>query len=297
MSHSSTKAIVSALIANICIAIAKTIGAIFTASGTLLAESLHSWADCINQVLLLIGVSQSKKAPDLHHPMGYGKVSYFYSICVAFLLFFVAGLASLQHGIHVLQNPEPVQYLEISIGILLLSVALEGFALFNALKSVKEENPNQSLWFRNTRNSELLIIVAEDSGALLGLMVALIALTLTLITGNPLFDAIGTMMVGVLLIILSIAVMRELRSLIIGESVEQSKHDAIISFLEKQPEVHQVINLITQQYGQDIMVAVKIEMKEKTDALALISHIDIVEERLQQQFNIKWSFFEPDVSK
>lgn len=299
MSGSSKKAVLTAFAANTGIAITKTIGAIFTGSGTLFAEALHSFADCTNQILLLIGMSQSTRKPDERHPMGYGKVGYFYSMCVAFLLFFIAGLASIQHGYEVFKHPEPVKYLGISIGILCVSVLLEGYALFGALKGVKEENDEWSLmqWFKETRNSELLIVVAEDTGALIGLAIALTALTATAITGNPIYDAFGTIMVGVLLIIVAVNVMIEVKAMITGESIGVEKEDEIIEFLEKQPEVDHVINIITQHYGKDIMVAVKVHMKKAGSDVDLVRNIDSVEDRMQKQFGIKWSFFEPDIEK
>lgn len=297
--HSSKKAVLTALCANTIIALAKSIGAVFTKSGTLFAEALHSWADCTNQILLLIGMSQSKKTPDIKHPMGYGKVGYFYSMCVAFMLFFIAGVASINHGIHVFQYPEPLKYLELTLVILVLSVVLESYALYNAVKAAKLEMPSSSLWkwFKTTRNSELLIIVAEDTGALLGLSIAFIALAATAITGNPLYDAIGTIMVGVLLIVVSINVMVEVKAMITGESIGEQKENAIIDFLERQPEVDHVINIITQQYGNDIMVALKVHMTKAGSDVDLVRNIDSVEERMQKEFNIKWSFFEPDIDK
>lgn len=297
--HSSKKAVLTALCANTIIALAKSIGAVFTKSGTLFAEALHSWADCTNQILLLIGMSQSKKTPDIKHPMGYGKVGYFYSMCVAFMLFFIAGVASINHGIHVFQYPEPLKYLELTLVILVLSVVLESYALYNAVKAAKLEMPSSSLWkwFKTTRNSELLIIVAEDTGALLGLSIAFIALAATAISGNPLYDAIGTIMVGVLLIVVSINVMVEVKAMITGESIGEQKENAIIDFLERQPEVDHVINIITQQYGNDIMVALKVHMTKAGSDVDLVRNIDSVEERMQKEFNIKWSFFEPDIDK
>jgi len=299
MSHTSKKAIYTALVANTVIAITKTFGAYITKSGSLFAESLHSWADCVNQILLLIGLKQSQKTPDENHPMGYGKVGYFYSMCVAFLLFFVAGLASINHGIHVLQNPEPIKYIGLSVGILIVSVILEGYALYSAIKAARQENNKWDLWqwFKKTRNSELLIIVAEDTGALIGLSIAFIALLLTLVTGNVMFDAIGTIAVGVLLIIVAITVMIEVKAMITGESIGSERESMIIQYVEQQPEVDHVINMITQQYGKDIMVALKVHMKKAGSDIDLVKNIDAVEERMQKKFNIKWSFFEPDIDK
>lgn len=299
MSHSSKRAVLTALVANVSIAIAKTFGAAITKSGSLFAEALHSWADCINQIFLLIGMSQSQRKPDDDHPMGYGKVGYFYSMCVAFMLFFFAGVASIHHGIEVWSSNEPIKHVEWSVAILLFSVVLEGYALYSALKSARLEIPGATIWewFKETRNSELLIVVAEDSGALLGLTIALIALTATAITGNPVYDAAGTIGVGVLLIAVSLNVMIEVKSMITGESIGDEKEQAIIDYLESQPEVEKVINIITQHYGKDVMVALKVQMKRTGSDLELVNCIDSVEDRMQKKFNIKWSFFEPDIER
>jgi len=299
MSGSSKKAVLTALGANSAIAVSKSIGAFFTGSGSLFAEALHSAADCANQILLLIGMNQSQKKADDNHPMGYGKVGYFYSMCVAVLLFVVAGWASITHGWEVLKDPQPVKYLGISIGILLFSVALEGYALFSAVKGAREEMPDVSLWkwFKQTRNSELLIVVAEDTGALIGLTLALIALSATAITGNPIYDAMGSIAVGVLMIVVAINVMIEVKAMITGESIGIEKEDEIIAYLEAQPEVKKVINIITQHFGKDIMVALKVEMNKAGSDVDLVRNIDAVEDRMQKKFNIKWSFFEPDFNK
>lgn len=298
-SHSSKKAVFTALGSNVIIAITKTIGAFLTKSGTLFAESLHSWADCANQILLLIGMHQSKKTPDKIHPMGYGKVGYFYSMCVAFMLFFIAGLASIFHGWHVIKHPEPLQYLSYTVLILLVSMVLEGYALYNAIGAARNNSKNFNLWnwFKTTRNSELLIVIAEDTGALIGLLIAFIALSATIITGNVIYDAIGTILVGILLIVVSLNVMIEVKAMITGESIGADKEKAIIDYLEKQPEVCHVINIITQHYGSDIMVALKVHMKRTGSDIELVKNIDAVEERMQKHFNIKWSFFEPDIDK
>lgn len=299
MSGSSKKAVVTALGANAAIAVSKSVGAVFTGSGSLFAEALHSAADCANQILLLIGMNQAQKKADDNHPMGYGKVGYFYSMCVAVLLFVVAGWLSISHGLEVLKDPQPIKYLGISIAILLFSVVLESYALFSAVKGAREEMPDATLWkwFKQTRNSELLIIVAEDTGALIGLSLALIALSATAITGNPIYDAFGSIAVGTLMIIVAFNVMIEVKAMITGESIGAEKEDAIIAYLESQPEVKKVINIITQHFGKDIMVALKVEMNKAGSDVDLVRNIDAVEDRMQKKFNIKWSFFEPDFDK
>lgn len=296
MASGSLKAVLYALTANATIAVFKTIGAVMTGSGSLLAESLHSWADCTNQIMLMIGMKQAKKAPDANHPMGYGKVSYFWSMLVAVLLFFMSGVFALYEGVEHFLHPQPLKYLWYSIGILGISVVIEGLSLLGALKLSKDERAGASIWswFKTTRQSELLVVVVEDLGALIGLSVALVFITLSAITGNPLFDAIGTLFIGVLMIILSFIIMREVKAMITGESVGIAKEKAIREFLESQPEVKKIINLITIQWGGEIMVATKAEMVPTGSEEMLIKNISLVEDRMQEKFGIRWSFFEPD---
>lgn len=296
MSTGSTKAVIVALGANGGIAVAKSIAAIFTGSGALFSEALHSWADCINQILLLIGMKQAAKRPDNDHPMGYGKVSYFYSMCVGMLLFFGAGITSVMHGIDSIKRPEHVSYLGISIIVLIIAVLLEGYSFYGALKGMEIEKGKKTLWqwFRSTRQAELMVVAAEDLSALTGLMIALASLSLTAITHNPIFDAIGSVLIGILLVITSFLVLREVKGMITGESVGEEKVAQMREFLLAQPEVEKVYNLISIQWGNDIMVATKAKMSPCDSVDMMINHIDSVEERFQKEFNIRWSFFEPD---
>jgi cation diffusion facilitator family transporter len=296
MSTGSTKAVLVALGANGGIALAKSIAAGFTGSGALFSEALHSWADCINQILLLVGMKQAAQKPDSDHPMGYGKVSYFYSMCVGMLLFFCAGVTSIMHGIDGIKHPEHVSYLGISIIVLLIAVALEGYSLYGALKGMEKEKGKKTLWqwFRSTRQAELMVVAAEDLSALVGLAIALAALTLTAITHNPIFDAIGSVLIGILLVVAAFLVLREVKAMITGESVGEEKVKAMKEFLLAQPEVEKIYNLISIQWGNDIMVATKAKMSPCDSVDMMINNMDSVEERFQKQFNIKWSFFEPD---
>jgi cation diffusion facilitator family transporter len=296
MSSGSMKAVLYALSANAGIAVCKSVGAVMTGSGSLLAESLHSWADCTNQIMLMIGMKQAKKAPDVNHPMGYSKVGYFWSMLVGVLLFFMSGLFALYEGVEHLLHPEPLKYLWYSIGILAASVVLESFSLWGGLKESKEERGDKGLWawFKSTRQSEMLVVVAEDIGALAGLAIALIFLILTAVTGNPMYDAIGTLGIGVLMVGIAFAVMSEVKDMITGESVGVEKEREIREFLESQPEIEKIMNLITIQWGNDIMVATKAQMKPTGSEDGLIANINNVEERLQAKFGVRWSFFEPD---
>lgn len=293
----SLKAIFYALAANGGIALAKAIAAFFTGSGAMLAEALHSFADCGNQVLLLVGMRQAKKAPTPDHPMGYGRVVYFWSMMVGVLLFSIGGLFSVWHGIESLRHPEPVKYLLPSLGVLLVALVLEAMSLRGALKALAAERGDKSLWrwFRETRQSELLVITGEDIAALAGLALAFVALCLTALTGNPVFDALGSIAVGLLLMGVSFAVTTEVKSLITGESASPETRRAIAEFVASQPEVERIVNLITFQLGDKVAVAVKAKMAPMPSAEALVSAIDEVEERLQAHFpSLHWSFFEPD---
>lgn len=295
----SLNAILYALGANFGISVVKSIAAVMTGSGAMLAESLHSFADCGNQLLLLLGMKQAKKPASDDHPMGYGRVVYFWAMMVALLLFSVGGVFSVVHGIDSFRNPEPVKFLIPSIGVLLIAIVLEGSALRGALNASKSERGETSLWqwFKETRQSELLVVVGEDIAALLGLVIALVALTLTAITGNPMYDAIGSVAIGALLIVVAALVLLEVKSFLTGESVSPKLRAEIRAFVNEQPEVERVVNMITQQFGDYFMLALKVKMKPMPSDVALVSAINDVEERLQKRFTspkLKYSFFEPD---
>ena len=296
-SSGSLKAVLYALGANGGIALAKAVAAFFTGSGAMLAEALHSFADCVNQVLLLVGMQQAKKPPTPDHPMGYGRVVYFWSMMVGVLLFSIGGLFSVWHGSQSLLHPQPLRYLLPSLGVLLVAMVLEALSLRSALHALAEERGDKSLWrwFRETRQSELLVIAGEDIAAVAGLTLAFVALLLTRITGNPIFDALGSIAVGLLLIGVSFVVTMEVKSLITGESASPEMRAAIAEFVASQPEVERVVNLITFQLGDEVAVAVKAKMAPMPSADALVSAIDDVEERMQAHFpHLRWSFFEPD---
>jgi cation diffusion facilitator family transporter len=295
--HGSVRAILYALGANFGIAIAKGGAAIWTGSGAMLAETIHSVADCANQVLLLIGLKQAQRPATQEHPLGYGKVLYFWSLIVALLLFSVGGLFSVYEGVERILHPTQVKDPWLAIGILVFSIALEAFSLWGALRIIRERQGDRSFleWFRVTRNSELMVVAGEDIAALFGLVFALLALLLTVATGNPLFDAAGSMAIGVLLIVVAFAIVREVKSLIIGESADPLVHEAIDRFLAARPEVEQVLNLITLQWGDHVVVAVKARLKEKQDIPRLLEQINACEADLKREFpEVAWIFFEPD---
>ena len=297
-SGDSTRAILFALGANLAIACAKGVAAYFTRSSAMLAETVHSLADCGNQLLLLFGMRQARRPASPDYPLGYGKAIYFWSFLVAVMLFTVGGMFSLYEGIHKLQHPEPVQRWWWAAGVLVFGIVAEGISMRACLQEVAKLRDGRTLWqwFRQSRQSELVVIFGEDFAALLGLCFALVAVLLTAATGNPLWDAIGTVMIGALLVVVAILVAIEIKAMLIGQSVDPAVQARMRRFLDERPEIGNVINLITLQLGNDVMVSVQAEMREEQSARSLAMQINEVERALKLAFpEVRWSFFEPDI--
>jgi len=295
----SIKTIFYALGANFLIFVAKLVAAIITGSGAMTAEAVHSLADCGNQGLLLIGMKSAKKPPSPEYPLGHGKAIYFWSFLVALLLFSVGGAFSLYEGVHKLQHPEPLNWPWIAVGVLVFGIVAESVSMWGCLTEVNKVRGTRSLWrwFRESRQSELIVIFGEDLAALLGLVVALGAVVLTMLTGNPLFDAFGTLAIGVLLVVIAFFIAVEVKALLIGQSVEPEVREAILAFVLQQPDVVRVFNLITLQLGPDVMVAIKAEMNGDLSGRGMVDAINAVERGLKENFpQIRRLFFEPDVA-
>ena len=300
MSHGadSVKSIYYALGANFCIAIAKLAAAIFTGSGAMMAESIHSFADCSNQLLLLIGIRKAKQPPSPDYPLGFGKAIYFWSFIVALILFSMGGLYSMYEGIHKLQHPEPISAPLVAIGVLVFAVLAEGASLWGCMREVNKVRANRSIirWFQETRQSDLLVIFGEDSAALLGLSFALVAIVLTWVTGNPMWDALGSVCIGVLLILVAIFIGIEVKALLIGQGVEPGTRDKMLTFLKGRAEIEKVFNLLTLQMGNDVVVAIKAKMKDQESAEEMIRAINRCEAAFKEVFpETMWLFFEPDI--
>ena len=295
----SKRAIFLALGANFAIFVAKLVAALFTGSGAMLAEAVHSLADCGNQGLLLLGMRQAKRPPSPDYPLGWGRALYFWSFLVAILLFSVGGMFSVYEGVHKLTHPEPLRWAWLAVGVLVFSIVTEGISMHGCLQEVNKARDGRSLWqwFRETRASELLVIFGEDLAALLGLCFALAAILLTMATGNLVYDAIGTIAIGVLLIVVAVAVAREVKALLIGQGVEPRRRAEMVAFLEARPEIDLVYNVLTLQMGTDVMVAVKARMAATPTARAMIEAINTVEADFKTRFkDVRWSFFEPDIA-
>ena len=294
----STRAILFALGANFAIAAAKGVAAFFTGSSAMLAETVHSLADCGNQLLLLLGMKQSKRPASPDYPLGYGKAIYFWSFLVAVMLFTVGGMFSLYEGVHKLQHPEPLRQWWWAAGVLVFGIAAEAVSMRACLQEVNKVRGGRTLWqwFRQSRQAELVVIFGEDLAALLGLVFALVAVLLAVFTGNPIWDAIGTIMIGVLLIVVAVFVAIEVKAMLIGQSTDPQRQREMREFIQARPEVGRVISLLTLQLGNDVMVAVQAEMSEQQTTHHLAEEINRVERAFKAQFpEVRWSFFEPDL--
>jgi cation diffusion facilitator family transporter len=295
----STKAILYAFIANLGIALSKTAAAVYTGSGSMLAEAIHSSADSANQVLLFIGLRQSQRPADQEHPLGYGKASYFWSFVVAILLFSLGGIFSVYEGWHKLHHPEALQSVWIALLVLGASIFLEIFSLLGCLKAIAMIRGDRSLgrWLRTTRSAELVVVLAEDLAAIFGLVLALIFVSLSAYTGSTTFDAIGSMAIGVTLIVISLFISWRIKALIVGRSAEPELRRLIERLIAKEPGIVTLFNTITIQFGPKVMVAAKIKLAGDLSCTQAAQLINDLESRLKEQMpEIGWCFIEPDVS-
>jgi cation diffusion facilitator family transporter len=299
MSHdNSSKAIAYAFAANLGIAISKTVAAIWTGSGSLLAEAIHSFADCGNQVLLFVGMRRAVKSATEKHPMGFGRESYIWSMMVAITLFSVGGLFSVYEGFLRLGEHHAVENAEVALVILLIAVVLEFFSLKGALNALAEEKGQRSLWqwFKETHSSELMVVVGEDLAALLGLVIAALMLGLTMLTGNTVYDAVGSILIGVLLVIVAVLIGREVHSLLLGETDAQVR-SAVRDYLQQQAEVVQVLNIWAINHGSQVMVAIKAELLADLSVADAVLAINKMEQQIKSAHNrVNWVFFEIDNS-
>jgi cation diffusion facilitator family transporter len=294
----SVKSIVYAFLANLGIAIAKTAAAIYTGSGAMMAEAIHSFADCGNQGLLFLGLNRAKKGPSAEYPLGHGKAIFFWSFIVALILFSMGGLFSIYEGVHKLHAHEPLNNPMVAIVVLLISILMEGASLFGCVRQINKTRGGDSLlrWARNTRQSELVVVLGEDTAAIMGLTFALVSILLSIVTGNLIFDAIGSMGIGALLVVVSFFLATKIKGLLIGQGVEKHVEEDIIQFIEKQNSVEKVLHLVTLQLGSQIMVAVKAKMKDTGSSKELIRNINACEVALKvHNPDIQWLFFEPDI--
>jgi len=297
----STKAILAALAANAGIAVAKFIGFLITRSTSMLAEAVHSVADTSNQALLLFGQRRAQKEATELHQFGYGRSRYFYSFVVALVLFSLGAVFAVYEGVHKITDPHPLTSPQVAIGILVVAIALESYSFRTAMVESKPLKGDGSWWqfIRRSRNPELPVVLLEDTGALLGLVLALLGVGLTILTGNPVWDGIGTVAIGALLGVIAVVLMIEMHSLLIGESATGDELDAIRAALEQTDHVDRVIHLRTQYLGpEEMLVGAKIALAPSTDLATVAAAIDNAEAALRAAVPAaRVIYIEPDLDR
>ncbi|MBX3188785.1 MAG: cation transporter [Labilithrix sp.] len=297
----STGHIVQSLVVNLVIAAVKAVAAYFTRSGSMLAEALHSFSDCGNQILLLIGVRQSKKPPDASHPLGYGRAAYFWSFMVAVMLFLGGGVFSIYEGLHKIDKPEPVEHVWIGVGILVVSLFLEGGATLSNIKELNKRRGEKPFvqYLKDTTDSDLVVVFAENSAAVFGLGLAIGALGLAASTGDGRWDGAGSAAIGLVLVAVAIFLARELVSLLLGERADPDVEVAARKVVGEMPELERVLNVLTMQQGPgEVMVHIKISFVPDLTIEAACRAINTFEERLRAaRPEVRWVFVEPDLPR
>lgn len=300
MASGSTKAILAALFANLGIAIAKFVGYFVTGASSMLAEAIHSVADTSNQALLLWGNMRAKKHATAEHPFGYGRERYFWAFIVALVLFSLGGLFAIYEGVHKLgETSHELTNVGWAIGILVLGIFLEGYSFRTAVVESRAVKGAASWWefIRHSRTPELPVVLLEDLGALTGLMLALVGVTVAAITGDSRWDAYATISIGVLLVLIAAVLVYEMKSLLIGESARGPMRAKIVEAIEGSESVIQLLDLRTQHIGPDqLLVAAEMKMNPALDTEGVAVAIDAVEARIRQAVPIaKMIYLEPDI--
>jgi cation diffusion facilitator family transporter len=297
-----TKAILAALLANLGIAIAKFVAFLVTGASSMLAEAIHSVADSGNQVLLLVGGKRAARAATPQHPFGYGRDRYIYAFIVAIVLFSVGGLFAIYEGVHKLQHPEELTSPAWAIGVLVVAIVLESFSLRTAIhETAAVKAPGQSYWkfIRTARQPELPVILLEDIGALTGLALALLGVGLATLTGNGIYDGLGTVAIGVLLVVIAVILAIETKSLLLGESATPEDQRKIIEALENGSPPLSVIHMRTLHLGPDeILVAAKVAVQHDDTAAGIAGAIDEAERRIREGVPAaRVIYLEPDLRR
>jgi cation diffusion facilitator family transporter len=279
-----TKAVLAALFANLAIAIAKFVGFAVTRSASMLAEGVHSCADTGNQALLLLGGRLSKRDPTPRHPFGYGRERYFWSFVVSIILFTLGALFAINEGIEKVRHPHELESLWVAIGILIFGIVVESLSFRTAIVESNKVRGKLSwgTFIRRSRTPELPVVLLEDLGAMFGLVFALIAVVLAEITGEPRWDGVGTLVIGILLGIIAIVLAIEMKSLLIGESATEEDRGRLRAALDDSPEIDRVVDMRTQHLGpEELLVAAEVDFADHLSADQMPAAIVAVEARLR----------------
>jgi len=294
-----SKAVLAALAANLGIAVLKGIGFVITGSGSMLAEAVHSIADSGNQGLLLLGHKKSRQAPDEQHQFGYGRERYFWAFVVALVLFAVGAVVSIIDGVDKLRHPHQLESVGVAVVMLSIAVVLEGLSFRTAVRESKPLRGTGTWWkfIRRSKNPELPVVLLEDTAALLGLAMALIAIIVADVTGNARWDAVGSLAIGVLLAVVATVLAVEMRSLLLGEAASPPMARAIEETITASDDVRRVIHLRTEHLGpDDVLVAAKVEFAGDLTMAELAEAVDRIEASVRAAVpEARTIYLEPDV--
>jgi cation diffusion facilitator family transporter len=296
----SRKAILAAFVANLGIAIAKLVGFVVTGSAGLMAESLHSLADTGNQGLLMLGGHRAKIGESSEHPFGHGRERYFWAFVVALVLFSLGGMFALWEGYQKLRHPHKADNPIVGYGILGVAVVLESFSLRTAVREARSHRPAGTSWWnfiRRAKEPELPVVLLEDTGALLGLVFALIGLMLSQVSGNGRWDAAGSMAIGILLVMIAAVLVVKMKSLLIGEAATPEMQRAIVDAISGAPNVGRLIHMRTEHLAPDeVLLAAKVEFDGSLTVRELSAAIDEVEAHVRAAVPaVSLIYLEPDV--
>lgn len=296
--HGSKKVVYAALIGNGCIAILKFIVAVLSRSSVLLAEAFHSVADTGNQALLLFGMKRSQRPPDEKHPFGYGKAQYFWSFVVANMLFMVGAVAAVFEGAKKIRHPHPLERTHLIYIVLGISIVIESVSFGIAVREFLRQKTHKTVWgeIRESKDSSLIVVLLEDSAAMVGLFIALVGTYLVQVTGNPLIDGIASILIGVLLAFVAVFLANEVRKLLIGESASDENLSLIRKTVEGFPEVQSIGEISTMHMGpDDILLAINVDFQDDISAQNLEGVIDQMERRIREKVpKVKQIFIEAD---
>ncbi|MET7417590.1 cation diffusion facilitator family transporter [Dactylosporangium sp. NPDC005555] len=296
-----TKAVVAALFANLGIAVTKFVAFLLTGSSSMLAESIHSVADSGNQGLLLFGGRQAKRRADAEHPFGYGRERYVYAFVVAVVLFFVGGIFALYEAWHKIGHPEPIDKWQwVPVVVLVAAIVMESLSFRTAIVEAQKVKGADVTWWqfiRRAKQPELPVILLEDLAALVGLVLALFGVSLTLITGDGIWDGVGTAAIGVLLIVVAAILAVEMKGLLVGEAASPEQIAQIRAAIVAGPEVESLIHMRTVHLGPDeLLVAAKIAVRHDETAAEVARGINAAESRIRAAVPIaRIIYLEPDI--
>jgi cation diffusion facilitator family transporter len=301
MQDGSKKAIIAAFLANSAIAVAKLVGFFLTGAASMLAEAVHSGADASNQGLLFLGGARARKTATPEHPFGYGRERYFWSFVVALVLFTIGGLFALYEGIEKLRHPHEIESATVAFVILTIAIIVEAFSFRTAIIESKHVKGSESWWqfIRRSKSPELPVVLLEDLGAMVGLIFAVMGLGLAQITGNPRWDAVGSIAIGVLLVIIAVILVIEMKGLLIGEAASPATLASIHQTMESSDRVQKVIHMRTQHIGPDeLLVAAKLSFDPTLELPALAEAINECEHRIRRAVpTARVIYIEPDIER